>query len=250
MSAVGERPGSEPLVRSEPQALAAVAVRRKAPRRAAGVNALPSSERPSAIIHAARQRQQPARTLAQTLGMIGLAAAVLGVSGQVLAANRLFGALPSGIVRHIRGRPRLMDAAADRLIEDVLARHGSHSGSVHSIPIRGRAGKSPAIVHVISLHEAAREAFPGATGVLVVATMGARPALSARFLRQLFGLSPAEARVANAIAAQQTIKAMADDFGVSRETVRSQLKTVLAKTGTKRQLDLAVLLTGLQLPKV
>jgi DNA-binding CsgD family transcriptional regulator len=213
------------------------------------MSVLQPAERRAALV-AARKRQQHARTLAQTLGMIGLAAAVLGVSGQVLAANRQFGALPSGIIRHMRGRPKLLDAAADRLIEDVLARHGSQSGSVHSIPIRSGAGKSPAIVHLISLHEGAREAFPGATGILVVATIGGRPALSARFLRQLFGLSPAEARVANAIAAQQTIRTMADDFGVPRETVRSQLKTVLAKTGTKRQLDLALLVAGLQLPKV
>jgi len=68
MSDASERAGSEPLVRPQPQVLTAVAIRRKASRRAAGVDALLSSERRGAI-HAARQRQQHARTLAQTLGL-------------------------------------------------------------------------------------------------------------------------------------------------------------------------------------
>ena len=63
-------------------------------------------------------------------------------------------------------------------------------------------------------------------------------------LQGLFDLSPAEARVACGIAERQTIEAIADELGVSRETVRCQLKSVLAKTGTKRQLDLALLLVG------
>ena len=65
----------------------------------------------------------------------------------------------------------------------------------------------------------------------------------------MFGLSPAEARVASGIAGRQTLEAIARDFGISRETVRSQLKTVFAKTGAKRQLDLAVLLSCVHLPK-
>jgi len=37
--------------------------------------------------------------------------------------------------------------------------------------------------------------------------------------------------------------------GVSRDTVRSQLKSVLAKTGPPRQVDLAALLVGAGFPR-
>jgi len=169
----------------------------------------------------------------------------------VLAANKLFTALVPSTVQELRGRPRLTDAGADRLVEDALARLNSSSNgsAVRSIPIRGSGGTVPAIVHLIALRGAANDAFAGASSILVITTVRPRPAPSPQLLQRLFGLSPAEARVASGIAARQRIEVIADDFGVSRETVRSQLKTVLAKTGAKRQLDLAVLLAGLQFPK-
>ena len=46
------------------------------------------------------------------------------------------------------------------------------------------------------------------------------------------------------IGERQTVDAIAEGLGISRETVRTQLKAVLAKTGATRQADLAALLAG------
>ena len=67
---------------------------------------------------------------------------------------------------------------------------------------------------------------------------------TAEVLQGLFDLTPAEARVARAIAERRTVEAIAGMLGVSRETVRTQLKSVLAKTGMARQADLAALLAA------
>jgi DNA-binding CsgD family transcriptional regulator len=48
--------------------------------------------------------------------------------------------------------------------------------------------------------------------------------------------------VARAIAQRKTTEGIAAEFNVSRETIRTQVKSVLAKTGCARQLDLAVML--------
>jgi DNA-binding CsgD family transcriptional regulator len=68
-------------------------------------------------------------------------------------------------------------------------------------------------------------------------------------LQGLFDLTPVEARVARGIAERQTVAAMALAFGTSRATVRTQLRAVLAKTGLRRQAELANLLAGVQLPE-
>ncbi len=60
----------------------------------------------------------------------------------------------------------------------------------------------------------------------------------ARRLRDLYGLSDAEARLTAALASGATVKEWAAHRGVSVETVRWQLKQVFAKTGVSRQSDL------------
>jgi DNA-binding CsgD family transcriptional regulator len=54
-------------------------------------------------------------------------------------------------------------------------------------------------------------------------------------LRELFSLTTAEARVADAVAAGRDVAAIADEFRVSRETVRSHVKRVLEKAGVGSQ---------------
>ena len=63
-------------------------------------------------------------------------------------------------------------------------------------------------------------------------------------------LTAAEARVARAIAQCRTVEQIAAEAGTSPQTVRSQLKGVMAKTGVSRQAELVGLLAGAALPRL
>ncbi|MBA2592901.1 MAG: helix-turn-helix transcriptional regulator [Pseudomonadota bacterium] len=64
-------------------------------------------------------------------------------------------------------------------------------------------------------------------------------------LRRLYRLTAAEARLVTALARGDTPKAAAERFQVTENTIRTQLKSVLAKTGVRRQVDLVLLLNRL-----
>ena len=73
------------------------------------------------------------------------------------------------------------------------------------------------------------------------------PASNALVLRQLYGLTPAEARVAQALDQGDSIQQAAEHLGISVGTARIQLKAVFAKTGATRQAELIRLLSVLRL---
>lgn len=78
---------------------------------------------------------------------------------------------------------------------------------------------------------------------LLVLRDPARPAmLPVEDLERLFGLSPAEARLATRLADGDVLDDAAQLLGISRNTARSQLQSVFAKTGINRQGDLVRLL--------
>jgi DNA-binding CsgD family transcriptional regulator len=60
-------------------------------------------------------------------------------------------------------------------------------------------------------------------------------------LRARFGLSPAEAQIALAVAGGATVRAVAASRGASVLTVRSQLKAIFRKVGVKSQVQLVSL---------
>lgn len=64
------------------------------------------------------------------------------------------------------------------------------------------------------------------------------PPVGPELLRQLYRLTPAEVKIAIAIAEGQTVKQYAEQRAISRNTAASQLKGVFAKTGLRRQSDL------------
>jgi PAS domain S-box-containing protein len=66
-------------------------------------------------------------------------------------------------------------------------------------------------------------------------------------VRSLFGLAPAEARVATLIGAGLSPRQAAAKLGISEENARTTLKRVFAKVGVSRQSELAILLAKLTL---
>ncbi len=91
-----------------------------------------------------------------------------------------------------------------------------------------------------------RLALLGGTARAVVAVIGLErpvpPGNRSRTLVALFGLTPAEARLADRIAADMSVAEAADALGIARTTARWHLKMLFEKTGTHRQSSLALLL--------
>jgi DNA-binding CsgD family transcriptional regulator len=104
------------------------------------------------------------------------------------------------------------------------------------------------IVHLIPVRRSAHDVFGPAMGILVATPLGSSQTLSGDLLNGLFDLSPAEIRAAQGLLAGKSIDDLAADLGLSRETIRSQVKAVLAKTGTSRQADLMALLSNVNTP--
>jgi len=83
--------------------------------------------------------------------------------------------------------------------------------------------------------------------VLVCRSDGGNP-LDSQHLRQLFGLSPAEAKLAEALASGLSTRGYVHQNKVSITTIRTQIRALLAKTGAANLRELVGMLAGL--PKI
>lgn len=192
----------------------------------------------------ARLRLQTVRAAAQALDTVGLPAAVLGRRGQVLALNGGGEALLQVAIQDGR-RLRLVDPAADRLLARALAELSTEApASVRSIPLPARDGHPPTILHLLPIRRAAQDLFAAASAIALFTPLADRPIPGLSVLEGLFDLTGAEARVARGIAECRTVAELADEFGVTEATLRTQLKAVLRKTGAGRQAELVGLLSG------
>ncbi|HET9811479.1 MAG TPA: helix-turn-helix transcriptional regulator [Sphingomicrobium sp.] len=66
-----------------------------------------------------------------------------------------------------------------------------------------------------------------------------------KVLQDIYGLTDAEARLANALSAGHSIESASASLGIQSATARSELKSVFKKLGLNRQQDLVRLLTSL-----
>lgn len=188
------------------------------------------------------------RCAAEALGLIGFPAAALAARGRLLSLNRLFEELMRGVADCRGERPVFSDRPTDTLFTAALIELGTarRAGAVRSVPMRARGERPPMILRLISLCAGGEDLF-GASSILVVTRVTPPAAPPAELLQGLFALTPAEARVASGIGDGHTVGDITESLGLSRETVRSQLKAVLGKTGLGRQTDLAAMLASVNL---
>jgi DNA-binding CsgD family transcriptional regulator len=205
-----------------------------------------------AALVAARLGLEKARAAAETMSAIGLPAAVLSPSTRLLVANELFQRFVPSLAQDRKEGLVIMDARADALLRQALCRvtgKAGHCGEIQSIPVAAKKDRLPMVIHVVPIRRRAQDVFSAATCMLVMTELNQAPGIEATLIQGLFDLTPAEARIAQAIVSGLQVKEIAKRHGVSMGTVRLQVKSVLAKTGTSRQLELVRLLSGAALSR-
>jgi DNA-binding CsgD family transcriptional regulator len=184
-----------------------------------------------------------AETTAFIEALNGLAAAVFLVDSncRVVFAN-------------LSGREMLEDGRILRLRNDALATADSRPVLADAIVAAGRgdAGlgasgiavplsappQAPWLAHVLPLTSGARRQtgknFAAVAAVFVHQTSREAPS-AMQFMSKLYRLTPGEMRVLSAMGEVCGISAVADVVGISETTVKTHLRRLFAKTGTKRQ---------------
>jgi DNA-binding CsgD family transcriptional regulator len=205
-----------------------------------------------AALMSARLHMERAKAAVETIGAIGLPAAVVRRGGALLTANAQMQALVPHVLQDGRDRARLVSKPADALLARAFAaiEGDALTSEVTSIPVAATEQQPPMIVHLVPVRGLANDIFSQGRVVMVVTPVIPAQVPGAEVLQGLFDLSPAEARVARGIGGGSTVEEIAGAHGISRETVRTQLKSVLSKTGLGRQVELAQLLAGKSLPQV
>ena len=203
-----------------------------------------------AALMSARLRLERAQGMAESLTTMGLPSAVLLGDGKVVAASPLFEKIGGQIVSRAFGRIALADAGANALLTEAIAHLNSPECQfgAKSIAVPSDGENAAMVMHLIPVRCSAHDIFGPAMGILVVTPLGSSQALPDDLLNGLFDLSAAEIRVANGLLQGKTIEDLATNFGLSRETIRTQVKAVLNKTGTARQSDLVSLLAKVKVP--
>lgn len=138
-------------------------------------------------------------------------------------------------------------AALSRAVTAALAASEGRVGLLESagvVALPRPSGRAPFMLRAVPV-------VPGRVGggfrgaMLVVADGARRPRPNPALLGRMFALTPAEAALAGAIAAGQTLADHARRRGISVETARSHMAAIRRKTGCHRQSDLTALLARL-----
>ena len=199
-----------------------------------------------AAMLAARLGLERARTAVDTLAQLGFAASALDRDGRVLIANSAFEAAGAQWTTRAGERLALLDTRADTMLRDALVSIEAPAG-VRSIPLRNAAAPVRQVLHVLPVRRAAHDIFAKA-GAIVVVTSAVDRAGTPALLQVLFDLTAAEAALAQEIGQGRSLADIAARNGRTINTLRNQLKSVLEKTGCRRQAELTLLLARLAPP--
>jgi DNA-binding CsgD family transcriptional regulator len=174
----------------------------------------------------------------------------------VVYANDAFQAI---VRRHdgIRVRRGVLDiviAAARDRFEKVIADIGRRSGSdaassvFADFPIPRAGGAPPYLLSVRPLAETERITKGSAVAIVFVRDPSSRNAAASRMLREVFGLTEAEASLAQALQSGVVLGAYARQHAVSVNTIYTHLRRIKEKTGCRRMTELIRRLNDLQVP--
>jgi DNA-binding CsgD family transcriptional regulator/PAS domain-containing protein len=184
--------------------------------------------------------------ISNALELVGQAAIALDRQGLVLdtngAAQNLFGNEIGIRERRLWVQDKLAKSRLDNLTDQM--RTTDDSAVLRTSPIAVRRERlPPVLIRPLPIPAPARSPFLGARIILILSDLISKSRPDPAVLRQVFGLTPVETRVALIMSTGASPVQVAEEIGIAFETVRSHLKAIFAKTGTHRQGELVALLT-------
>lgn len=197
----------------------------------------------SALV-SARLHLRQAQGAGEAMAALGLPSLLLSREGVLVEMTVPPGVEGPALVDGPGGQFALADRAASKALGEALA--GLRAGRVEagaSFPVRDEGGAAAWVAHLLPIRRSAGDVFGSSFALLYFSPLAAGRPPGNALLRSLFDLTPAEARVAQGLAAGLDVEALATGGGVAVSTVRSQLRQVLQKTGCQRQADVAALVT-------
>jgi DNA-binding CsgD family transcriptional regulator len=185
---------------------------------------------------------QRAHAAVTTLSVLGLPGAVLSRSMRVVAANDEFVGLAPSVGIGAGDHLFLQQKDPEARLRAILNRPESVAEQSGSIPVRPMQSEPALILHLLPIRGSMHDVFSAGTHLMVVTPVVAPQAPLTSLIAGLFDLTPAEARLARELANGETVRSFAVKAAISQETVRTHLKHIMQKTGTRRQTELVKLL--------
>jgi DNA-binding CsgD family transcriptional regulator/PAS domain-containing protein len=176
----------------------------------------------------------------------GTAVVLINRHGRIFLANQSALQLLVGDVQIKEGRLDVQDsrgmALLNAAINDLLLGRGG--GLSAPIALR-RTGRSPLVAYPVRPSGKAANALADCQAMIVLIDPDTIRRPPEETLRRVFNLTEAEARLGRQMALGESLETVAERLGISKETSRSQLKSIFAKARINRQSALVAMLSAL-----
>lgn len=133
----------------------------------------------------------------------------------------------------------------DRALHQLLRTLGQ-AASMPPVTLPRKAAR-PLLAYAMRAGAITADALAACQAIIVLVDLGRRKRPQEAALRAVFALTAAESRLAARLVAGADIATVADELGITYETARTQLKSVLGKTNTHRQAELVSLISSMSL---
>lgn len=200
--------------------------------------------------HKLARTERARRALEQALDALGTACLVLDERARVIFANRhaeyllsVADGLELNAGDHLAAREASSATALRAVIREAIQLSLNRSiRHPKPITIERPSGKRAYTLFACPLDPGQTILQRAPHALIFVNDPSAAPPAPGKVLECFFGLTPAESRVARELLGGKSPKEIADEFGTSPNTIRTQVKSVLAKTNTRRQSELVSLI--------
>jgi DNA-binding CsgD family transcriptional regulator len=199
---------------------------------------------------------QTLHSLERALDWLADGVALIGADGTVIYANRSFHAIAQrsdGIALRKGMIEMTATSARARLHAAIAAAFGMQGGNSQTsagadFPVPRKDGATPYLLHMRPLLNKDGESRGEPSAIVFVRDPLNQNAAAVRILREVFGLTDAEALLAQAVQAGISLACYARSHAVSLNTVYTHLRRIREKTGCNRMAELISKLNDLHVP--